>query len=142
MIFLPLTTAVSSTTKFIYKDLMKTVPWYNAAIYKGIFRGVVSIISLLILVLVLSRSSGASASIDAKASMTLFVTQILYVSISFYHMYLLATTASPTVLGATISCLLLIFSLIIGRAFYGELLNLRQICGVCLAIVAIALMKV
>lgn len=141
MIFLPLTTAVSSTTKFIYKDLMKTVPWYKAAIYKGLFRGVVSIISLLILILVLSRSA-ASASIDAKSSMTLFVTQILYVSISFYHMYLLATTASPTVLGATISCLLLIFSLIIGRAFYGELLNLRQICGVCLAIVAIALMKV
>ena len=135
MIFLPLTTAASSATKFVYKDIMtNNAPWYSAAVYKGIWRGIVSLIALAVVL------QFADMHADATTHGMLFLTQIIYVGISFYHMYLLATTPSPTVLGAVISCLLLITSLIIGALFFQERLTGTQIIGVILAIIAILFM--
>ena len=137
MFLLPLTTAASSATKFVYRDLMRTsVPWYNATIYKGIFRGFVSVIALL------AAYNFVDTDIDTKSMGILFMTQFIYVTISFYHMYLLASAAAPTVLSAIISCLLLISSLIIGRLAFGEVLSGLQMVGVAMAVVAICFMTI
>ena len=137
MILLPFTTAASSATKFIYRDLMRTsVPWYNAAIYKGLFRGIVSLIALFVVY------QFVDTTINQRSMAILLLTQVVYVLISFYHMYLLSVATAPTVLSALISCLLLISSLVIGRFAFGEVLSGLQSFGIFLAVIAICLMTV
>lgn len=116
--------------------MQKKVPWYKAAIYKGALRGVVSLLFILALHSILQVDMG----IDKETLGILFGTQITYILISLYHMYLLSTSETPTVLSAIVSCCLLVSSLISGRILFGESLSAYQMLGLCLAVVAIILM--
>ena len=135
MWFLPLTTTASSTTKFVYKKMMEDIPYTSATIYKGVTRGIVSLVVLAVML-----GLNKSVPIDSTSAGVLLLTQVAYIGISFYHMYLLSTTSSPTVLGAVVSCCLLISSLLVGRFAFGEIVTSRQMLGIALAIVAIILM--
>ena len=92
----------------------------------------------LLLLLALFKHVTA-ATLTPKILLTIVGTQLVYICVSMYHMKLLATTKSPTVLGAIVSCGLLITSILIGKIF-GEEMTPMQLVGIGFAIVAIGLM--